>query len=293
MNWLALVCALAACDQVFGLRSTHALDAQYFDAPSDAPYSCPPIGTTPTFTASLREQLPQACASYTVATVDRAMAQCPEASSVYYGPAGGPLAKAVIVLDVATQEVEFMRIAPEGDHAIASLFDLTAEMYYIEQFQLMPDNAWHDVHLVLALPFGGIVSYPLISTPSREPGAHVLVIQYNLYPTPSTLYEMVDDANPDPGQPWHQQLAKVFDPATFSIVNGMSMTPDGLRNVFFMQAVVPAGAYYQDRATLGDAFSTPALLSNVPETSGTDPFMTEDCSRVYVSGLGAVFYVTQ
>ena len=44
-------------------------------------------------------------------------------------------------------------------------------------------------------------------------------------------------------------------------------------------------------AAIGDAFSTARPMTKLPVS--TDAFMTADCARVYLSGLGYVFYVQQ
>jgi hypothetical protein len=295
VKWLVLACALAACDQAFGLKQTGVvggIDARYFDAPADAPYVCPPIGTAPTFAPSLTEGIAQNCTSYSHSAsggADHAMAWC-DATAVFDGPSGGPLTKTSLVLDSGTQQVTSMRLAPEGDRAIASIVDQSVLMYYVEEFQVMGDGAWHDVHHVITLPFGETEFYPLVSTPTREPSAHVLVLNV-VYPMPPSLYELVDDGDPDPSQPWQQVSAQTVDPSV-NISDAMSVTPDGLRLLYVSEAV-NGGIYYQDRPSIDQPFSTPMLLPDLPETPGTDPFMTEDCARMYVSGLGGVFYATQ
>ena len=45
---------LAGCNAVFGIKETRQYDAAYFDAPPDAPFTCPALGAAaPAFSRSL------------------------------------------------------------------------------------------------------------------------------------------------------------------------------------------------------------------------------------------------
>src|SRR5689334_19586163 len=70
------VLLLVGCNQVYGLDPTRASDAAYFDAPIDAPYACPPIGTPPRFSRSFAQVVAQNCNNYTVSISGRALARC-------------------------------------------------------------------------------------------------------------------------------------------------------------------------------------------------------------------------
>ena len=49
--------------------------------------------------------------------------------------------------------------------------------------------------------------------------------------------------------------------------------------------------HYADRPSIDARFGAPVVLPAVPVTD--DLFMTEDCSRLYMSGLGDVLYLNQ
>ena len=46
---------LCSCNWVFGLEGTVPLDAQYFDAPPDAPWACPAQGALPKFSPAIHQ----------------------------------------------------------------------------------------------------------------------------------------------------------------------------------------------------------------------------------------------
>jgi hypothetical protein len=68
---------------------------------------------------------------------------------------------------------------------------------------------------------------------------------------------------------------------------------DGLRAIMLAQL---AGAttqqmVYVDRAAVGTSFNQAVPLPGVPLVS--DAFVTEDCGRIYMSGLATLFYEQQ
>jgi hypothetical protein len=50
-------------------------------------------------------------------------------------------------------------------------------------------------------------------------------------------------------------------------------------------------AFYADRAAITDRFGAPRVIDSAPMAS--DLFVTGDCSRLYFSAAGAVFYAQQ
>jgi hypothetical protein len=74
-----------------------------------------------------------------------------------------------------------------------------------------------------------------------------------------------------------------------STVRGPMLTPDGLHMVFIGSNKDDVeGMYYADRAELTARFSVARLLDGVPVNDGA--YVPDDCSRIYLSGLGSVFY---
>jgi hypothetical protein len=82
-----------------------------------------------------------------------------------------------------------------------------------------------------------------------------------------------------------------YTPAELGVAAAHSpmLTPDGLHVVFVgTDSAAKSGMYYADRADTSARFSTGRLLVGVPVVDGA--YVPEDCSRIYLSGLGSVFY---
>ena len=71
MRLVITVLLLGACDRALGIKATQLWDA----TPPDAPFACPPIGTTPRFSPGIH-QLPQSCDHYVTTPGGLAMARC-------------------------------------------------------------------------------------------------------------------------------------------------------------------------------------------------------------------------
>ena len=70
----------------------------------------------------------------------------------------------------------------------------------------------------------------------------------------------------------------------------LSLSADGLRLVIGARS--PTGQlqlFYTDRDRLGAQFRKPDLLAGAPYAP--DAYLSEDCAKMFVSGLGYVFYV--
>ena len=69
------------------------------------------------------------------------------------------------------------------------------------------------------------------------------------------------------------------------------MTTDGLRMVFGGLQLGGSGqaVFYADRGSLDARFGTASVLDGVPATV-TDAYLSEDCERIYFSGLQSIFY---
>jgi hypothetical protein len=48
--------------------------------------------------------------------------------------------------------------------------------------------------------------------------------------------------------------------------------------------------YYADRSDPSQLFGTATALANVPASDDGQEYLNDDCSRIYVSGLGSMFY---
>ena len=74
-------------------------------------------------------------------------------------------------------------------------------------------------------------------------------------------------------------------------VNPM-LSSDGLRMVFSgttMPLQIGRKMYYAERADLSKRFGSATELADVPVVDGA--YLTDDCARIYLSGLNSLFYV--
>jgi hypothetical protein len=60
-----------------------------------------------------------------------------------------------------------------------------------------------------------------------------------------------------------------------------------------MDALGNAGMYYAARSRVDEPFGPGERLADVPVPDDLGAFLTNDCTRIYVSGLQQVFYLRQ
>lgn len=280
MRFAPALVILAGCNQFYDIAPTRAVvppDAAYFDAPTDAPFACPPTGQTPQFTRLLH-QIVQNCSEYNLSTTGRAVALCSEPIYQIAEGARDELLTPVIGLEQDSQtHVDLARYVPEGDEIVVRIWQQSTVVGRIVVFRIADGVATeaYDVRLPNNEPIDSFIRF---GTPSRGPLRRMIVrnsswpqwreIEFDESGT-STLVGLYDTAD--------------LGVATLGVPANMSA--DGLRLVFAFN-----GAVYTDRATLADRFRTASTL-NVP--NNPVPFLTEDCSRVYFTGLGYVFWVQQ
>jgi hypothetical protein len=71
-----------------------------------------------------------------------------------------------------------------------------------------------------------------------------------------------------------------------------SLSADGLRMVAYGMIAGAYGPIYTSRPSLDVRFDAFQILTTLP-SQARDPFITEDCARIYFSALSTVFYVEQ
>ncbi len=280
---MIIVLALCACTQVFGLDETHGVvpsDAQYFDAPADAPFACPPTGETPQF-SRLLHQIPQSCRHYTASgPLGRATALCREPlAQVAEGPSEGPLSPVAGLADVGAQRFDLVRLVPEGDEMYVRHWDTGTVVGRIRRFRREADDTFTAATDV-TLQGATTDSFVQFGAPSRGPRRRMMLRNGT-----GALQE-VEISETGVAQP-----IAVYTEAELGVdllISLPNLTPDGLHLVFSGQRE-EQHTYYSDRATLADRFSPGRRLANVP--AANDTFLTEDCSRVYFSALGSILWV--
>ncbi|NVB77163.1 MAG: hypothetical protein HOV81_02105 [Kofleriaceae bacterium] len=278
-----LLFALAGCNSIFDLRPTQQIDAAYFDAPVDAPYACPMLGTAPTFAASLHQYVLQECEGYSVAANGRAAASCGGMAAgsyraVYVGEPDQMLQPATgIPLPSAGEadSYDLPRISPDGEKLLVRHIDYDTAVVDMQYFARTSSGSWS---MLAAPPFA---DRPFVSPLAQGPsGLHVLVAEFDSL----TWTEWVEE-----GAVW--RVASTHSQAELALpeIHSISITSDGLRAIIY--GGDPVGMYYSDRPSLESAFSPAQPMPTLPVSF--DAFMTADCARVYLSGLGYVFYVQQ
>jgi len=296
MRWLAIL-ALAACNQVFGIDHTRHGDASipFFDARTDAPFACPMLGGAPAFQPGLFQAFQQTCLTYSISskgTDDHGMALCSSASGygVAYGPVDKPLQQQTWTPGIAGNlYLGYVRLDPDDDQAIIGYLDTNAVpvVTRVQLYSRVSDGNWSELGEIATIQSNGFAQTAIASTPTRGTPRHVIVLDYTL----KQLDELVEgDGNT---YPWTTTALQTLDLATVSPQSVLSLSSDGLRLVYFAFAGANEGIYYADRAALMQPFGTPVWLMDLPQTSRTDPFLTDNCSRLYISGLDSIFYAVQ
>jgi hypothetical protein len=271
---------LVGCNAVFGndrVGSAPNIDAQFFDAPIDAPPTCPSSGS-PTFRTELFQvDAPINCVNYSVAENHAMLAVCPgDTAMVLYGGTVTDGLKPAITDLVASAQPLSVRIAPEGDFAIILIFVSGTEETHALRFD--PDaHLWHDLG-VIALPLG------FTSTPTRAaPDRHMLVYDIST----DQFFDFVGD-----NTTWSQQSAYTTT-GFHSINNPFSLTPDGLRmvaNASPIVNVVPE-VLYGTRPDLASPFTSSTPLDKTGSIA--QPALTEDCGELFFLAIDRILYVKQ
>lgn len=278
--------ALAGCNQIFDLRPTQAIgtaDAQYFDSPVDAPFTCPPIGAPPPAYSSVVRQVAQDCSDYTLSfTTGVATARCHAPNDHV---ATGPINEMVAPIAGMTSDpggIQYVspRLSPEGDE----LFYLRAvsNNSRIERRARAGDGSWSTpVALTPNVPTSAS-----IGTPSRGPVRRMFV--KSLPGADVTEIEIAADNT------WSTIATYGYtDLGVFYATSTPSLSADGLRLVWSGQEVPSASdrSYYATRGSLAERFDSFENMMGVP--GAISLFMTEDCANVYFYAASAIQYVQQ
>jgi hypothetical protein len=301
MRWAAVL-VLCACNQIFGLRNTRpfdAGDAQFFDMPVDAPFSCPMFGTGPPSFSILLHQAVRSgdCTSYTTsaAPADVAVATCVTSATTSPPTFAQGTIEATMLTRSTVEAIPGSvpaRLSPDGDEVwLMRTFGTTTPTTAISVYAASPTtaNAWSYAYDAYTLPVSSTTA--VVSTPMRA-GPNRTVV----YVDGAMMYELRETA------PHQFGLANTYRPVAlgvdaFAQTTVPNLSPDGLRLVF-LAIVGGLGGHtatvYIDRANPTDAFvpSSSRAIATAPDGIGT-PFLAADCSRLYFSGVGNVLYIEQ
>jgi hypothetical protein len=270
---LASVFVLAGCNSVFGVGPTVLV-------PTDAAPTCPPIGTPPAFSRVFHQAVFEDCSYYTISESGTvALASClflvngKLGGGFASGPGDSLLEPITLTPTAGYVKLLYPRIAPEGDVLLVQQTDMSS-VGMLSLYRRDIDGVWSwlsDKQMTS--------SFAVFSAPSRGPERHVLVSGNG----DSMLHELVGT---DEG-PWTEVLPAYSTTELGGLVASPTLTADGLR----LLGQNGTSTVYADRPTIGARFSAVLPLSDVPRVE--DLFMTTDCSRLYLSGLGNVLYLNQ
>lgn len=273
----ALLALLAACNQVYDLAPTVARDARYFDAPIDAPYRCPPVGTPPLFAPTL-SQLVLDCASYTASEARGiALAMCAVDDGkihVATGPLAGPFTRLAAVEELDHLLISQPQLAADGTMFLLYVFDINALVATVQVFR---DKAGTWVR-------GGDLPAAAITTANPSSGPDHRIV----YATTGGLDELRLDAGGD----WVDAgTDHALEQIGVENLRPLWLSPDGRRLLFAVDVgKETAFLAFTERQTTSDPFG-PHIRTDLPFV--IDPYIADDCSRIYFSGLRSVFYAPQ
>lgn len=271
--WLAALLLASACNQTFGLERTKLVDARYFDVGIDAPFACPALGETPEFARTLHQSVLQPVSEYTTSSVTM------RATGISYeGIMEGPVDDVMTVAFgnpgcLACEQFTSPRLTPEGDGIYGVVVSMIG--YSVELYRRV-DQTWMSVQ-----KFPNVSVLGDISSVTRGPTRHLIT---SGSAGDFREYEITDDGGAS-------ELPVGYTETDLGVLSPRSpmLTADGLRLVFIATtSMMTEAMYYTDRDSISGRFSTARELVGVPVVAGA--YLTEDCSRIYLSGLGSVFY---
>lgn len=285
MRVLIAALALTGCNQIFGLESTVSGDASvsFFDAGPDAMPVCGDPSVTPTFSTELHQVVfsNAGCANFQTSSIGLSFAICaPPPDYILHfreGHVGDVSELALTRGDLDASTVFSASLTPEGNEIYAVVYDATAG-FGVWRFERDAIGAWIRKEQT-TIPFG---MSKRLSTVSRGPRRRLFVVTTN---TQFVEYEQ------DAGGTWTNVGNYTASNFGVQVIFTMSLSADGLRllgNALLTSSSGEATTVYAYRASINDRFSAAMPVPTAPASS--DLFMTEDCDRVYFSGLSSVFY---
>ena len=270
---LAFVLGLCACNQVYGLDQTRL-------PPPDAPYACPAFGApAPIFSRLIHQASTQPSFSYHFNTTG-SLVVAGSFDGIYVGRFGEPLSIAKEIVPPVGRDFYDPHPNPAGDRLYSQSFsDATVngvgvgdELAVYEQSA----GAWRfRANLPAAISIKGRPS-----TVFRGPSGDRLIFNGS---TSLEEYEQ-DNGTWVLRGPVHSRAELRIDAGVT-----MAITSDGLRAIFRGDGVTQM--LYADRPDLESWFGAPQILDGLPKV--TDAQLTDDCSRVYYTGLNSAFYSQQ
>jgi cysteine-rich repeat protein len=231
--------------------------------------SCPPPGMTPMLSDQFQQLSLRGCQHYTTTTDGTvAVTKC---STVMISDDGAPFQTIPAISAVSDY---YPTISPSGD-VIWFYHTNPAACARSRRTSTGWSNA---VDVITANPTNVVPGRP-----SANPMPHLFVTV-----GVDQLTEYVFDAQDVP------QPVKSYTAAELGvdrIVRNANLSNDGLRLVFGADVGMVSGAFYSDRPTIDGVMSRARRISET--APNYDPFLTDDCERLYFSALNSMFYLRQ
>jgi hypothetical protein len=271
--------ACAGCNQFFDLRETSL-------PPADAAPFCPASGPPP-ISRRLVQIATGNCFEYSFSEITRrGLAQCPTGDPPGYeireGPLDGELEPTTFPLPTGLS-FAYPRLSADGTEAW--LFDFVARQFLV--YRRVREQEWafdRNVTGINETREAGVIA--LVDGPD---GRRLLV---ELSPNAS-LMEIVERSDDGSGT-WSTVTSRTtLADLGIDFFARIGSSPDGRRIVFAGERDSRVELFYAERPTPDVAFSAAVPLPNVPIEYDTPYMLNSDCSHLYFSAIGSVFYASQ
>ena len=263
-----LLC-LGACNWVYGLDQTRLPDPP---GPDAAP-RCSASGAL-AFSPRVTQAVIQECTDYTIQGT-MAIAEC-GSGFLTTKLAGGPVDAPLVPIDIAATRLNAHlvapRLTPDGDLIVHQ--ELPTRSSVASVYRRDGEGWTWQSDLPFALP-----PFARAGLPSKGPRRHLMV----------TYADHIEEAGDDGTGNWTTTSSPFGALGVTKVNSAIHLSADGLRAVFTGATTLPE-VRYAVRSRIDAPFEGSFPLT-VP--AAMDAYLTEDCSRLYFSGLGSIFYVPQ
>lgn len=275
VRWWVALALLGACNSVFGLHDTQL-------PPPDAPPSCPMTGV-PRFSRNVHQAYLQSCADYTdSADGSIAVAACDYGGGpvISESVSGAPFVAAT--LDSAGGlQFEIPRLSGDGMLYVRST-DPNGDRYV--RYHRAGGTWTFDATLTLPAGINFVTGW--ITAATQTSPRYMFAVAANGFS--QKAYDLVE------GPPDTWQVAHTYDPIALGFMQTTDpgdLSNDGLRLVLPAFTNAANRPLYFVRPSIDALFTQGTPLDGVPPIN--DPFLSNDCGRLYFSAIDSVFYVQQ
>ncbi len=272
----------SACNQTFDLRPT-----QLIDAPGpDAPFSCPLPGSRLAFSRLVHQTALRDYSFYSLSeATGKASALSQDSGAIVFGDADGPLNATGLVSSLSFQYDE-PHLSAEADELWLHELDSSSRSSTFAIYRPGSGGSWARA-AQLPVPTTSSASTRLAGPTARAHGPRRFLAMH-LIPS-FGIDEYVEDGSGG----WSPPVAHDASELGLTSAIAITLSRDGLRLIIAAESADATHQVmlYTDRAQVGAPFRAASLEPTLPIAN--DTYLDDDCSRVYASGLGWVFYAQQ